>query len=451
MSESDKRVVNYKNGARIIPTFLTLVTLCFISAQSASAAKTLKRETLDVPATGEVGLEIEARAPGASWERPQAEAAALRVTIDGQYQQDLTLFGGEQAMNYRISLGNLEKGKHQLEIALNPDRSAPRTQDAEVLNLHAIFPVSDTKAYSEEDLNALRYSPVLFARANSIDRFTDIPLLMYYEIEHPAAERTLIRYTVIFTNEDGGTPSAALMARWGRATDIEWVYQVVLEGGRIVEETYQGVDHETKPFKGQRTMGTHPLLADASDNNNFSDQACSSVRVALFPQKADMTKASRESVMDMAPWTYRIMAEELVRERRITSDPREVSQIADPRDYLYIEASSEQQGTSVAFDATLNDGKVITSDFGDARLRIDRSGIFRSAIRLPHGTPADGISQVAMRCTPTSKPSETRACKNASVRKVLMLDENYNPHVIGLKRAEAKDLRAGETAVYGRE
>jgi hypothetical protein len=198
-------------------------------------------------------------------------------------------------------------------------------------------------------------------------------------------------------------------------------------------------------------MGAHPLLADASDNNNFSDQAWSSVRVALFPQKADMTIASRESVMDMAPWTYRIMAEELVRERRITSAPSEVSQIADPRDYLYIEASSEQQGATVAFDATLNDGKVITSDFGDARLRIDRSGIFRSAIRLPHGTRADGISQVAMRCAPTSKPSETRACKNASVRKVLMLDENYNPHVIDLKGAEAKDLKAGETAVYERE
>jgi hypothetical protein len=175
------------------------------------------------------------------------------------------------------------------------------------------------------------------------------------------------------------------------------------------------------------------------------------VRVALFPQKADMTKASRESVMDSASWTYRIMAEELVRERRITSAPTEVSQIADPRDYLYIEASSEQQGTAVAFDATLADGKVIQSDFGDARLRIDRSGIFRSAIRMPHGTPAGNVSQVVMRCTPTSKPSETRACKNASVRKVLMLDENYNSRVIGLKGAEAKDLRAGETAVYGRE
>jgi hypothetical protein len=354
-------------------------------------------------------------------------------------------------MKYRISLGNLEKGKHQLEIALNPDRSAPRTQDAEVLGLHTLFPVSDTKAYSAEDLNALRYSPVLYARANSIDRFTDVPLLMYYEVEHPAAERTLIRYTVIFTNEDGGTPSAALMARWGRATDIEWVYEVVLEGSRIVEETYQGVEHETKPFKGQRIMGAHPLLADASDNNNFSDQACSSVRVALFPQKADMTIASRESVMDMAPWTYRIMAEELVRERRITSDPTQVSQIADPRDYLYIEASSEQQGTAVAFDATLADGKVIQSDFGDARLRIDRSGIFRSAIRLPHRTPASSLSQVTMRCTPTSKPSEARACRGASIRKVLMLDENYIPRAIELKGAEAKDLRAGETAVYGRE
>jgi hypothetical protein len=32
-----------------------------------------------------------------------------------------------------------------------------------------------------------------------------------------------------------------------------------------------------------------------------------------------------------------------------------------------------------------------------------------------------------------------------------MLDENYIPRAIELKGAEAKDLRAGETAVYGRE
>jgi hypothetical protein len=78
------------------------------------------------------------------------------------------------------------------------------------------------------------------------------------------------RYTTIFTNEDGGTQTAALMARWGRATDIEWVYQVRMRNGKIIEEIYQGVQHETKDFTGARAGGNHPLLAVASDNSTNS-------------------------------------------------------------------------------------------------------------------------------------------------------------------------------------
>ena len=40
------------------------------------------------------------------------------------------------------------------------------------------------------------------------------------------------------------------MARWGRATDIEWVYQVRADRGKVIEEIYQGVEHETKVFYG---------------------------------------------------------------------------------------------------------------------------------------------------------------------------------------------------------
>ena len=40
---------------------------------------------------------------------------------------------------------------------------------------------------------------------------------------------------MIWSNEDGGTNTPALMARWGRTTDIEWIYRVVLDrAGAIV-------------------------------------------------------------------------------------------------------------------------------------------------------------------------------------------------------------------------
>ncbi|MCA1850274.1 MAG: hypothetical protein LC672_04300, partial [Acidobacteria bacterium] len=262
--------------------------------------KTLASETFNLTEETEVGLEIEARSPGASWARKGAEAAALLISVDGAYNQDLLLWAGDESFPYRVMLGRFAKGEHKVSVALNGARSAAGALRAEVKSLRPLLLATarGTGSADGEQL-ALAHSPVLYARANTINRFTDLPLLMYYEILREAGTDLTVRYTVIFTNEDGGTPTAALMARWGRATDIEWVYQLRARGQRIIEETYQGVEHETKFFTGPRTGGSHPLLAVASDNNNFSDLACSAVRFAPLPIRARLEAATRESVMDM--------------------------------------------------------------------------------------------------------------------------------------------------------
>jgi hypothetical protein len=72
----------------------------------------------------EVGLEIEARSPGASWERKGSEAAALIISVDGSYNQDLLLWSGDESSRYRVMLGRLPKGRHTVSVALNPERSA---------------------------------------------------------------------------------------------------------------------------------------------------------------------------------------------------------------------------------------------------------------------------------------------------------------------------------------
>ena len=56
-----------------------------------------------------------------------------------------------------------------------------------------------------------------------------------------------LKYSVIFSNEDGGTPGVALMARWGRTTDIELAYEVEVRNGRAVQGRYQGPDHRVIP------------------------------------------------------------------------------------------------------------------------------------------------------------------------------------------------------------
>jgi hypothetical protein len=296
---------------------------------------------------------------------------------------------------------------------------------------------------------ALAHAPVLYARANTIDRFTDIPLMMYYEIKHePGADMT-VRYTVVFTNEDGGTQTAALMARWGRATDIEWVYEFRVRGQKIIEESYQGVEHETKYFTGSRTGGNHPLLAIASDNNNFSDLACSAVRFAPLPVRAHLERATRESMMDTDPKTYRVMSEELLRENRISDTRVDINTIADPRKYLYIEATSEQDGATLAFDAKLKgESKVFASDMGEPRLRIDRSGYFRTAVRLPNGASAATVESITARCYASSKPAIGRHCRHLNVIRALVLDQNYSPRTLLLEPQSEASLVPDETRIY---
>ncbi len=449
---------------KISLSFFSLPLLLLISVYTASSTtgthfaathnisqlpKPLATEVFNLPDNMEVGLEIEARAPGASWAREGAEAAALMVLVDGVYQQDLLLWAGDELFSYRVMLGHLNKGKHTVSVTLNAARSAAAARRAEVKSLRPLpfAPARGAGRVDEEQL-ALAHAPFLYARANTIDHFTDLPLLMYYEVLHESGGELLVRYTVIFTNEDGGTQTAALLARWGRGTDIEWVYQFRAHGQKIIEETYQGVRHETKFFTGSRACGDHPLLAVASDNNNFSDLASSAVRFAPLPVRARLETATRESVMDMYPQTYRVMTEELLREKRISDTPADINTIADPREYLYIEAVSEQAGATVAFDVQLTgQAKAFASDMGEPRLRIDRSGYFRTAVRLPKGVSPAAVETITARCQATATAANERRCNHLKVVRVLMLDQYYVPRSLPLQTQSESSLAPGETTV----
>ena len=239
------------------------------------------------------------------------------------------------------------------------------------------------------------------------------------------------------------------MARWGRATDIEWVYQVRADGGRVIEEIYQGVEHETKVFTGPRASGNHPLLAVASDNNNFSDLACSAVRFAPLPLRARLEEATRESVMDLYPQTYRVMTEELVRERRISDTPADINTIADPREYLYIEATSDQEGAALAFDVKISgESKLFASDMGEPRLRIDRSGYFRTAVRLPKSVSPDSVEEITARCHAIPKPSNNRSCSHLKLVRALVLDQNYVPRPLKIQTQPESSLAPEERKVF---
>ena len=84
--------------------------------------------------------------------------------------------------------------------------------------------------------------------------------------------------------------------------------------------------------------------------------------------------------MDLYPQTYRVMTEELIRERRISETPADINTIADPREYLYIEATSDQEGAALAFDVnSLRRGQTLC--FGHGRTAITH----RSQRLFSHG------------------------------------------------------------------
>ena len=153
----------------------------------------------------------------------------------------------------------------------------------------------------------LAYTPVLFARANTVGKFTDVPMIVYVERLVENGE-PLLSYTVIFSNEDGGTSTRALMARWGRTTDVEYVYKAFLNpDGTLKRATMQGRGHHEVEFNGQRD-GTHPLMIPVTDNNMVSGEATSAIRYQIAPSEIDLSHHSRELIIDQQPLAYRVMS-----------------------------------------------------------------------------------------------------------------------------------------------
>ena len=196
------------------------------------------------------------------------------VFVDGQYNQDIS-FLPERGL--RLSVCSVTSNPETHAASCFIETIGANATEIQIQNAKISFVDRASPEYQ-----ALSLAPIVYARPNTIGRFSDIPLLMWYETER-AGPLTTIRYSVIFTNEDGGTQTSALMARWGRTTDIEWIYEVRIDAqGKIQVRTFQGVEHKTQNFRGKEENG-HPTLYVVSDNNNVSDHGESEMRFALRP------------------------------------------------------------------------------------------------------------------------------------------------------------------------
>src|SRR5262245_49007998 len=204
----------------------------------AISAQTLLEKRFTASAESEALLDLTASAPGTSWSEGGAEAAVVTIYVNGQYNQDVILFAGARELTYQLLLGRVGPGEHGMRVEFNRKLSAAKAtgvkiDDAKIITIDRKHP----------EFQAVARAPIIYARPDTVGKFSDIPLLAYYESERAGASDRLT-YTVIFSNEDGGTQTTALMARWGRTTDIEWVCETRIGAEDEAKTIFQGANHQ---------------------------------------------------------------------------------------------------------------------------------------------------------------------------------------------------------------
>jgi hypothetical protein len=264
---------------------------------------------------------------------------------------------------------------------------------------------------------------------------------MYAE-QHVGGEsgsRYALQYTVIFTNEDGGTPTDRLMATWGRTTDIEFIYGLTEPAnGEAPREEIQAEGHKWIPFQGPRE-GLHPILWVATQNNMVADHGADDlIRFAPAPQLVSLAGTAREKVMDDNPWMYAVTSAEMLREHRIDPNATPGSgRIVDPRRYVTVEACGQVKDATLAFDIGVRagDGAIVWLPTDtDPRFRIARGGCFRGGSPTPAAVTSLEIAGLRIRAY-NRAPREGEASPPAgsvvleAVTKVFVLDKAFVPGV----------------------
>jgi len=427
----------------ILQVFAVLYTL--IQPQAHSDALLTRNITVS-QAGSEYRVKILARAAGTSWEIEGHECAMLKIAIDGRYDQHLFLVRGSQEAEYEFLVGPLDAGDHSLQFfwdrSWTPDLTGPPE-----MRVADVVPIGHSDPAQEPLLRA----PIIHIRKDTVGRFSDLPLVVYWETEKAGSQSKVI-YSVILSNEDGGTNTERLMARWGRTTDIEWFYEYS-KNGELTEETYQAPKHKTLHFQGKHE-GKHPVLYDATVNNNFLDtlEDYSQVRLRPVPVFEDLSGLTRETVMDRFPWTYSIMAQEMTREIKIEhpADPNTPA-ISDQRNYAYLEVCAEQRGTELYFELdTRTTARWFRSDHADPKARIERSGCFRTAVELPQGTRPEDLRRLRIQCSPAPPPEGQPPVPSPradirEVKRLFLLGADYVPGRSILSRQINRSLKPGRS------
>jgi hypothetical protein len=388
---------------------------------------------------GEALVGVTAAAPGVSWGTKDHESAVLSLYVDGRYATD-DVVPASFPITREFALGHVSAGRHRLTLRLATDRS--RGSRVRVTRV-SFRTVSGGRALVD-----LAHAPVLYGRNGDAsggpyqNAYTDTPLVAWHE-DVPAAApgHRLLTYSYIWSNEDGGTSTPQLMARWGRTTDIEWIYQVEVDAaGNRVPGTgvIQAPNHVTLPFTGTYE-GDHPLMQTCTLNNNICSTVDDPMRFSLSTAESlDATTEAREQVMDRNPWTYWVSSAESRREGKVEADPPADSQtfIADPHDYLYLvvrkqtvnppNGSLDWVGLSIGVRLK-GDPALYRSDHLFPDRSIQRDLPAATTVQLPPGTTPSDIEEITAIRVPTTSADPGSEIDVQAINRAFFLNGDDEP------------------------
>jgi hypothetical protein len=416
---------------------ILLIAGGWTTAAPAAAAQT----RFDSASRAEAVATITVSCTRCAWDTTGREAVVLSLTLDGRYVQHLPIVRTGRA-DYTVMLGRVEPGRHTLVVTEDTGLTAAGLRGGD----HAVV---DTIAVTQVDAGASHYTalslaPIVYARPDTVGRFTDVPVFMWYENE-PTPRGTRYRYSVIFTNEDGGTPADRLMATWGRTLDIEYLYSVEVDRqGTILEDDIQGPDHEVLAFKGRRE-GRHPLLWVVTDNNMVLPEGPTRVRYAPAPVLFPLVDVAREAVLDPHPWLYALMSQELAREGKIVAGaPPGQGAIPDPRRYVFFEGCGELAGLALTLAVRVG-SEWISSDRDQADYRIVRDGCYRGAIPLPEASTIKDVRAIRAQVFTREGKANAAPATLTRINTVFALDDRFVPGASILTWRGAAPLVPGGT------
>lgn len=286
-------------------------------------------------------LELAMSAPSTSWGPGSPSSVVADVSITdttsgvSQPTQQIVMFEGSTPFIYSGFAGSITGGdRYAVRVVAEADArlgglsQVPAGQRPQII-VDQVALMAATAATPNAMLET--YAPVMFGRSTSA--LHDTPVLVAGSATAGANGTTNLSYEIIWSHEDAGTAFVPILewAGWGRLTDIESAVNLtVASDGTVTSGSYlwggvpktgwpdsdgarQEVD-KSLPLSGSGSWyGTHPILRDATGNNDLVSGTSSRFRFQLLAVAGPASGQTRESIENAFPFTYSISAAEIPR------------------------------------------------------------------------------------------------------------------------------------------